>query len=173
MCWPCFYVHQIRKEKNVWFTTVPITSTSTVPYIQGYPQRMRLQSRLYEIYILSVSYKYDILKYGLLSFIAKSLNKPIKNHIRGRIFIFNLKSLYLKSFSLILSWWTRIKVLAVFLPVSPFHQEMDLDWSKIHWDFLNRIEIKNWDILNRIEISWKELRFPKKNWDFLNRNQIS
>ena len=109
MCWPYFYVHHIRKEKNVWFTTVPITSTSTGPYIQGYPQRMRLQSWLYEIYILSVSYKYDFLKYKLLSFIAKSLNKPFKNHIRGRIFIVNLKSLYLKSFSLILSWWTRIK----------------------------------------------------------------
>ena len=72
-------------------------------------QRMRLQSWLYEICILSVSYNYDFLKYKLLSFIAKSLNKPFKNHIRGRIFIFNLKSLYLKSFSFILSWWTRIK----------------------------------------------------------------
>ena len=48
-------------------------------YIQGYPQWIRLQRRLYRILFCFFSFIYDSLQLKRCFFFANSLNKPIKD----------------------------------------------------------------------------------------------
>ena len=54
-------------------------------YVQGYPQRMRLQLRLYGIYTVYFRI-YDALQLQPCFFHANSLNKPLKDYISDRGF---------------------------------------------------------------------------------------
>ena len=67
-------------------------------YVQGYPQRIRLQRRLYGIYNVCFKLFIIIFHCTLLSFFVKSLNKPFKVFMQDSRFNINLGSLYLKSF---------------------------------------------------------------------------
>ena len=68
-------------------------SASHISIVHGFPQRMRLPRRLYEIY--SFCYLTFMIHYH--SFFGSSLNKTFKYCVQGRIWNLTWRSSYLKS----------------------------------------------------------------------------
>ena len=67
-------------------------------YIQGYPERMRLQKRLYIIYTVYYLIFSILCSFKLVSFFVMSINRPIKDNIQDKRLNLFLQSSYFMSF---------------------------------------------------------------------------
>ena len=73
-------------------------------YLQGYPHRKKLREVVLVTLHFLFLYMYGSLNCKVVSFFAKSLNKPLGYYIKGTRLDLNLDSSYFKSFNLSSVW---------------------------------------------------------------------